>query len=64
MRNLILIGVIAGALALAGCGDSSELNKQDSATLDHNLNRDLTPEEVSKIGGGTPAEAPKKEAGN
>jgi len=64
MRSLLLIGVLAGAFALAGCGDSSELNKKDAATLDHNLNRDLTPEEVSNIGGGAPAEAPKKEAGN
>lgn len=61
MKKLILIGMVAATVLLAGCGDSSELKKEDAATLSNNLNRDLTPDEVKQIGGGTPAEAPKKE---
>lgn len=62
MKQLLLIAAVAGSMLLCGCGDSSELKKEDAATLKNNLNRDLTPDEVSKIGGGTPAEPPKKEA--
>ncbi len=62
MRNLLLIGVIVGSVALAGCGDSSELKKEDAATLSNNLNRDLTADEVKQMGAGAPAEAPPKEA--
>lgn len=74
-RYALLVGASLSAVFLAGCGDSGggDLNKSDEDTLRNNMTRQLTPEEIAKLGGGatdanrtgeTPPDAaqpPKKE---
>ena len=53
---------VAIATLLAGCtGGSGELSKKDDQELRNNFTRKLTPEEIAKLGGGPPKDAPKKE---
>lgn len=71
--SLLFVAVLAGVL-MAGCGDSGsgELSKTDEGTLRNNMTRQLTPEEIARLGGGASdgkgnsspgnaATAPKKE---
>lgn len=62
MRRTALLG--AALAVLAGCGESSELPKDQDAKLRNNLNRALTPEEVAKMnGGGDKTKGPDQGAG-
>jgi len=51
--KLKLVALIPVALGLVGCqGDSADLPKDQDKKLRNNLSRELSPEEVAKMGGG------------
>lgn len=55
IHRLTILALAALAAAfLAGCDSSgsADLNKSDEETLRNNMTRQLTPEEIARLGGG------------
>ena len=65
MNRLVTIAILAvGAVALCGCNEGTQdLPKQGDDALRNNLSRPLTPEELSKMGGGGADGSGAKSAG-
>lgn len=62
MKPVLSLALVASLLA--GCsGGSGELPAKDDAALKNNFNRNLTPEEMAKMGGKPPADAGKPPTG-